>query len=216
MRKINPSPEISSSVPDLTAEVPLPSSVVSSASLPDVTEKTPVPSSDPPPIVSEPEEGAKSISMETESSIITITKKPTSEDGFSVPDAKKRARAASPNGDNDGVELSNSFSPLAKSPSSKKQAVSVAEGSEVDASSPSTSQPSDQSCRPKPQELTRPVKDASKVQIHGTKIPSDSTPRAGESKPASRKLKFSREDFVKSPIEKPSQSKQDKTGKKHP
>ena len=219
---INPSPEMSSSIslPDLTAEVPSPSPAVSGKSLLDVTEMTPVPSSDPLPIVSEPEDGAKSISMETESSIITIIKKPISEDGFSVPEHKKRARPTSPKKGSGGVELSNSFSPLDKSPNSKKQAVSVAEGSEADPSNSSTPQPRLESCRSKLQGLSKPETKAGKTanvatkgkSLKETKIPSSSTPSAAES--ASRKPKFSRQDFFKGPKEKAPQSKQDKTGKK--
>ena len=194
------------SIHDLTSEVQSPPAV-NSSDLQDV--------------MGEPEEGnAKSICIETKSSIVTVTKKPVSEDGFSVPDVKKRARVASPKKGNSGVELSNSFSPLEKSPSSKKQAVSVVEDSEADTSNSSASQPRVDSCRPKPQGLRSEPKICPPMDVvkrektnKETKIPSFSTPSTGERGP--RKPRFSREDFVKGPKEKPSQSKQEKTGKKH-
>ena len=215
---INPSPEMSSSIslPDLTAEVPSPSPAVSGKSLTDVTEKTPLPSSDSLPIVGEPgEDGAKSISIETKSSIITVIKKQTSEDGFSVPESNKRARHTSPKSGSGEIELSNSFSPLETSPSSKKQAVTVAEVSEMDTSNSSTKQPKVESVRPKHQRLSRsetkisPPIDVAKRE---TKIPTHSTPSAVETVP--RKPNFSRQDFSKSPKDKAPQSKQVKTGKK--
>ena len=92
-----------------------------------------------PNILSEPEEeGAKSISGEMQFSIITITKEQISENDFSVPYNKKRARPASPKSSNSGIEWSNSFSPLEKSPNVKK-AVSVEENSEASTSNATTS-----------------------------------------------------------------------------
>ena len=79
----------------------------------------------------------------------------------------------------------------------------MVEGSEMDTSNPSTSQPTEQSCRPKLKGLSRPesedgkpVDTKSKTRKE-TKIPSYSTPRAGESRPIPRKPRFSREDFIK-------------------
>ena len=87
-------------------------------------------------------------------------------------------------------------------------------GSEAGPSNSSASQP-------KHQGLSRPEDDKAirltvKNKRHKeTKIPTYSTPNTGVSRPIARKLKFSREDFVKSPTDGPPQSKQEKTGKKH-
>ena len=96
----------------------------------------------------------------------------------------------------------------------------MAEGSEVDASNSSTSQPGVESIEPKPQRLSRPV---TKIGLpinaatrekkeKETKIPTCSTPSTVAS--GSRRIKVNKQDFLKVPKDKVSQSKQDKTGKK--
>ena len=187
-------------------------------SLPDLSVKNPMPSSDPVPLVSESgDDGAKSISVETKSSIITVTKKQANEDGFSVLAARKRARPASPKSGNSGIELSNSFSTLEQSPSEKKQAVST-EDSEAGKSKPSTSQPRVESCRPKTHTMKEmeskadpPVQVALKPDKE-TKIPVHSShhSKRGETKKARLK-----DNFIQAPKERAPQSRHDKTGKKH-
>ena len=104
----------------------------------------------------------------------------------------------------------NSFSPLEKSPSSKKQAVSVANDQPDKDTSISTSQSKVESCRPKIQGSTKietkidhPIK---KEREKESRIPTISS---------TRKPKLSIQHFLKDPKDKGPQSKQDKTGKKH-
>ena len=94
------------------------------------------------------EEHGKSISLELESSVITILKKTKDDDdGFSAPAMKKRARPTSPN-NSSGITTSNKFAPLNESPLSKKKAVSM-EGIVKEHSLPATDKVKDPSCRPK-------------------------------------------------------------------
>ena len=205
-----------------TAESDTPLDMMSSCeSLPDLSKKNPVPSSDPVPLVSESgDDGAKSISVETKSSIITVTKKQANEDGFSVPAARKRARPASPKSGNSGLELSNSFSTLEKGPDVKKQAVSVTEAPEKDDPKLSTNQPRAESCRPKTHTMkerepnTEPtVKEALKGKPDKeTKIPVHSSHHSIRGETRKSKLK---DNFSQAPRDKASQSRHDKTGKNY-
>ena len=96
----------------------------------------------------------------------------------------------------------------------------MAEGSEVDTSNSSTSQPGVESIESKTQRLSRPVKKIGlpintatrEKKEKETKIPTCSTPSAVASR--SRKIKVNKQDFSKDPKDKAPQSKQDKTGKK--
>ena len=94
------------------------------------------------------EEPGKSISLELESSVITIQKKTKDNDGFSSPGMKKRARPTSPKSNNSGIKTSNKFSPLNESPISKKKAISM-EDTAKDPVLPATVKVQDPSCLPK-------------------------------------------------------------------
>ena len=204
-----------------TAKSNSPADVMSSCeSLPDLSEKHPAPSSDPVPLTSEPgDDGAKSISVETKSSIITVTKKPASEDGFSLPAGRKRARPASPKSGNNDIKLTNSFSTLEKSPIGKKQAVSITKAPEAGDPKVSSSQPRAESCRPKTHTMKEmeakpqpPVKETLKGKSDETKIPVHSSHHSIRGETRKAKLK---DNFIQAPSERAPQSKHDKTGRKH-
>ena len=189
-------------------------------SLPNLNETSAVPShkvthSTIPTSMSESEDGGtKSISLETPSSIITVTKKPTNEnDDFSFPHGGKRARPASPKSGN-VVETSNSFSPLQESPCSKKQALCRDATSQMDSADSGEGRLEVEDCVPRGKNVEEKSRSGGKMD---TKIPSISTkilPISAPSAGGSRKTKLSKENFLKVNQDKAPQSKKDKTGKK--
>ena len=189
-------------------------------SLPNLNETSAVPShkvthSTIPTSMSESEDGGtKSISLETPSSIITVTKKPTNEnDDFTFPHGGKRARPASPKSGN-VVETSNSFSPLQESPCSKKQALCRDATSQMDSADSGEGRLEVEDCVPRGKNVEEKSRSGGKMD---TKIPSISTkilPISAPSAGGSRKTKLSKENFLKVNQDKAPQSKKDKTGKK--
>ena len=160
---------------------------------------------------------AKSISIETSSSIVTVLKKVQTEDmEFSVPSIKKRARPVSPKSSSSDVELKNSFSSLVESPAVKKQAISVNIASEK-CISESVSDPSKE-CKLGRVESGNPLLETNsnpgKPKLKASKIPVDTSIPKPNSE-SSRRNRLSKKNFESSRdhISLSSQSKKDKTGK---
>ena len=198
---------------------------------PDVhpNDSTPLPEKDS----SEPVVNDKSsITMETESSTITITKKDSSKDGFTHHSSKKRGRTSPPRNNSFSIKTSNSFSALDEVQVVKRKALQKS-NSEVNLK--------DMSCRPKEQmprtpcqpkeprkgeaeslQLSKVIDSKADCNVSGSVKVRSSREKSDSKTPLpfshlnsdSRRSRLSKANFSHSEREKNPQSISEKTGKK--
>ena len=158
------------------------------------------------------------ITVETNSSVITVTKKKKHDnDGFTVPNDKKRARPVSPK-DGTKVKTSNKFQALEETPASKRKTVSEGASS----SDKSSVHLSKQHIYEGPQTKEhRSQKERSDIEIskETSKVKSvDTTTRipvnSANQHPSNSRRKLSIDNFGATPKEKGSQP-ENRSGKKH-
>ena len=161
--------------------------------------------------------GSQSITLETNSSVITVTKKNQQENqGFTAPSRKKRARPTSPK-DNSKVQTSNKFTALEESPTSKKKALSKEKISPINTAElsekPLTNKESisKEQKSSKPDESNQVSKESSITECNGAKnknslLPNNSTSR--------NRKKLSTENFSAHSREKASHPGKDRIGNK--